>query len=442
MFRKNYRDVSPDKLGFFARLNGLVNLYTSLGTWKARTEQYNYNLSTRLSDYTINAMLKDSPLCRKIVSAIVNDALRNELDFDNENSEEISNKLNELKIYDYLRRTAKTARQTGLALAFYNVNDGLPTQFPVMPKRIKSVIPGFILSKKYISLMGSDLSGNPIDWQPGYEVEFYKIRNSGQIWHKSRVLECKGEYLSEDMLIDNSGYHESVIDINRKAILLYDVFGDSVSNLADNVIQEVLRVEGLEDKMKTGQRDKIFNMLQTVMMSKSIVNKMVVDKKDEFAYHSANLSGYKDISQIVKEYAAMSSGIPITKLFGVSPSGSIGSQSGSYEEKNWIMDVDNYQAEELKPEFEKVLSWIKPLLKMSESEKILFTFPSLAPVDRKTEAEIRNIQASTDAIYIDKNIVSREEIRNSRFSGKWNINTQIDLSKLPDNNDSDNKDNE
>lgn len=426
MFLSKKIDVSPEKQGLIARLNNLVNLYTGLGTWKARTEQYNYFQSSRLTDYTLNSMIKDSPLCRKIVSAIVNDALRKNIEFDHEISDEISNKFNELKVFDFLKRTAKTGRQTGLACAFFNVNDGLPSEYPVIPKRIKSVFPGFILSKSYLLPMARSIEGKPIDWKSGYEVEYYKIRNTGEIWHKSRLLICQGEYLSEDMLNDNLGFYESVIDVNRKAILLYDVFGDSVSNLADNVIQEVLRVEGLEDKMKSGQQQKIFNMLQTILLSKSVVKKMVIDKKDEFQYHSANMSGYKEISEIVKEYASMSSGIPISKLFGVSPSASIGSQSGGYEEKNWAIDVENFQ-DELKTEIDKALTWIKILLGIPEKEVIIYSFPALFPVDSKTESEIRKNQAETDVKYIEKGVITPEEVALSRFKGKWSMNTQIDI---------------
>ena len=213
--------------------------------------------------------------------------------------------------------------------------------------------------------------------------------------------------------------------MNRKAILLCEIFRDSISNVTDSAIQEVLKIEGLENKLKK-KDNTVFNMLQAIMMGKSTVNKLVLSKNDEFQYHSANLTGYEKIREIVESEASMSSRIPISKLFGKSPSASIGSQSGGYEEKLWINEVETYQ-KDLGNEIKKAIEWIKPLFKISQDEIIIFSFPSLYPIDPKTDAEIRKIQSETDKNYIDKGVVKPEEVALSRFKGKWSMNTQINL---------------
>ncbi len=412
------------------RLNSFVNEITGLGTWKDKTTQYKFMHTQRISYESINSMYRDSAIARNIVDSKVDDSLRNDIDIDHEISDSIINKLNELKVFDLLKRAGKTARQTGGALVFFHINDGNLSDIPVNHKKIREVKIGFVLSKYSYIPMAADKDGNPIMWFYGAEIEFYKIQSSThifQIWHKSRVLELKGGYAGEEALNENNGIYESYIDLNRKAILLCEIFRDSISNVADSAIQEVIRIEGLEAKLKK-KDNSVFNMLQAVMMGKSTVNKLVLSKNDEFQYHSANLSGYEKIREIVESEASMSSRIPISKLFGKSPSASIGSQSGGYEEKLWINEVQSYQ-KDLSIEIKKVIDWIKPLLKLPQDEIIIFTFPSLYPIDPKTDAEIRKIQSETDKNYLEKGVVKPEEVALSRFKGKWSMNTQIDLAE-------------
>jgi len=410
------------------RLNSFVNEITGLGTWKDKTTQYKFMNTQRISYESINAMYRDSAITRNIIDSIVDDSLKNDIDIDHEISDSIINKLNEIKLFNLLKRAGKTARQTGGAVIFFHVNDGNLPEIPVNHKRIKEVKAGFILSKYSFTPMTSDKDGKAIDWFYGAEIEFYKIKsNTGvfQIWHKSRVLELKGGYAGEEALNENNGIYESLIDLNRKAILLCEIFRDSISNVTDSAIQEVLKIEGLENKLKK-KDNTVFNMLQAIMMGKSTVNKLVLSKNDEFQYHSANLTGYEKIREIVESEASMSSRIPISKLFGKSPSASIGSQSGGYEEKLWINEVETYQ-KDLGNEIKKAIEWIKPLFKISQDEIIIFSFPSLYPIDPKTDAEIRKIQSETDKNYIDKGVVKPEEVALSRFKGKWSMNTQINL---------------
>lgn len=412
------------------KFNSFVNLFTGLGTWKARQQQYSFVEDARLDEVTTKSMYKDSPLTRRIVNAIIDDAMRKGIDFDHERSDEVIALFRKLKGANRLRRACKTGRQTGIGLAFYHVNDGQTPDMPVNHKRIKSVTPGFVLGKKDVTPMITGPDGKPAEWIEGAEIEYYKIEGSNgfQIWHCSRVLEARGEYVGEDNLNTNNGIYESVIDLNRKAVILYEVFGDSVTNLTENIIQEVLMIEGLEDKLKgKGKKEQLQEVLQSLMISKSSINKLVIDKKWQFEYNSANVNGYEKIGEITETNASMSSGIPIPKLFGKSPAASIGSQAGGYEEKLWINDVESYQENELKPEIDKLIGWIKALLKIPEAEIIIYSFPPLFPIDPKTDSEIRKNQSETDRNYIDSGVVKKEEVAVSRFKGKWSPNTQINI---------------
>ena len=163
---------------FRLRLNSFVNELTGLNTWKDRNTQYNFRPRERLTIESIIAMYHDSPIARKMVNCIVDDALRKNIEIDHEISDEILNELNRLKLFSLLKRACKSAREKGGALVFYHVNDGNLTEFAVNHKRIKEVKVGFILSKESYEPMTADKDGKPIDWFEGAEIEFYKIKFS------------------------------------------------------------------------------------------------------------------------------------------------------------------------------------------------------------------------------------------------------------------------
>ena len=414
------------------KFDSFVSILSKLNTANDRKNSYSFQKDTRLSHYTRLGMYKDNAITRVIINSLVDDSLKKDIVIDHKKRDEIVNKLKELKIKEWLKRTAKEARITGFAGCFFMINDGQPFSAPVDYEKIRDIKPLYVLNREYITPLSASIQNPliPTALQNNQEIEFYQVsQGNTEIWHKSRVVVFHGEYSGEEERNNNRGFYESVIDGFRKQILLYDLVNDSVSTLADSAIQEILSIEGLESKIGSNP-DDVLKQVMGMMLGKSVVGKLLIDAQDKFESHSANFTGYKEIEQIAKNYLSASTGIPKTKLFGDSPSGSIGSQTGSYEEDIWKDKVETYQTDEISPEFDKIMSWIKPLLSIPKDEIVLYKFPSLYPMTPLQEAQIRSTQANVDVAYINAKVLRPETVALSRFEGEYTTNTVIDDKNL------------
>lgn len=401
------------------KFDGFSNVMSGLGTAIDRKTQYDFIGEPRLSIQTKQSMLRSSGATRVIAYELVNDAFKLPLKINNDRFEEINKLIEKFNLYKLMSRAAKQGRTSGTAVLLWQINDGQSFDMPVIPERIKSIEPLIILSKEHLVPLSldPDTKDRPYSvWIQGTEPEYYYTYHTqqnlqGTLFHKSRVMIFEGEYAGEDNLNNNNSFPESVIDVNKLAILLYELVVGSVSTLADSAIQEIIKLEGLNRDLDGNRDEELLKKLLLIMTGKSVVKKIALDKEDEYEYHSANFTGYEKIEQIAKTFISMSSKTPISKFFGESPSASIGSQAGSYEESLWYSRVEEYQTEQLKPNFDKFFTWIKALLNIPVKEIIAYNFPSIKPVDAKTESDINNKDADTLIKYIDKGLITVEEGR-------------------------------
>ena len=111
--------------------------------------------------------------------------------------------------------------------------------------------------------------------------------------------------------------------------------------------------------------------------------------------------------------------MPHSMLFGT-PTGGAFSESGASDRYEWASNVASYQRSEFLPNHTELLR-LSCLAKDSPTrggypEDLSIEYPSILQLTAKEKAEIRKIHAETDAIYIDKLVLSPLEAR-ERFAG-------------------------
>lgn len=398
--------------------DGLTNVYSGFGTEKDRKEQYTFTPDRRIDQYSLAAFYKDSALMGNIINSLVEDALSEVVTINHEKSELFYNYFKDvLNAYDWIERAWKTARENGGAVLLWHINDGQEPIMPVNHEKIKEIKPLFIIPKFFLNPLSVDHI-NPLQplgyWIRGTIPEWYTISHdqiSGVTYHKSRLMVFNGEYRGEKNLAETNSFGEATPDLNKRAVLLYEIIVGSLSTIADSIIQEVIKFDNFQNDLEAERDEEILHKLITIFLGKSVVNKIAIDKEDEFQYHSANVSGYKDLENIAKSYVSMSSKTPITKLFGESPSASIGSQSGGYEADLWNSDVKNARNKVLLPNLIKLINWLKPLLGFKQTEIVPLSFKSLIVLDPKTEAEVNKLEMEMFEKYLTMGIFTKDEIR-------------------------------
>ena len=69
---------------------------------------------------------------------------------------------------------------------------------------------------------------------------------------------------------------------------------------------------------------------------------------------------------------------------------------------------------------------------LPKGEKIAVTYNPLYPMDSTQEADVRYKIAQADAVYIDRGVLSQDEVRANRFLGGYKLDTSVDTDAAPD----------
>lgn len=245
--------------------------------------------------------------------------------------------------------------------------------------------------------------------------------------HESRLLIFPGMRVSKQLTGNNSGWGDSKFTAMINVLRDFNAAWDGTGLMIQNFGQEVIKMQGLAELIATDNGTMLLrNRLQAMQLSKSSLKALVLDSEDEWARDTAPLSG---LSSVLQDYmgrmSSASGGIPVTKLFGISPGGL--NSSGESDINQWDDRIKSMQEERVLPPLTK-LTRILLAADRTKCEEWQIVFRALRQQTDKEKAETRLIVAQTDAVYINTGVASAEEIALSRFSGDtYSMETVIDF---------------
>ena len=241
--------------------------------------------------------------------------------------------------------------------------------------------------------------------------------------HTDRVLRFDGIALErQDRMQSSNGYPGSGDSIY---VRLYDdiVRQGLVEGAMATLISEfnigMMVIKGLRGMLASDQTDEMVNRLIAMNMGKSIANMIPVDEGESFERRSITVAGLPDIYDRLAQSLASAAEQSMTEFFGQTPGGlSTDDKSGRISRDNVIYARQN---DKLRPAIE----YLAMLITKNRSVPELIFNPLTTP-DEVDAAGIRKTQAETDKINVELGIVSKKEVRESRFGG-WSYSTETTL---------------
>ena len=228
----------------------------------------------------------------------------------------------------------------------------------------------------------------------------------------------------------------------------YDGFGDSVYQRAWPVLRDfggawdstgtiltdfasgVIKMKGLAELLATSGEDgasTVQQRLRVLNMSKSTINAALVDADlEDYSRQSTPVSG---LAELLREYlprlSSACGGIPITRLFGMSPGGL--NSTGEHDLKQWDDRVKALQEKKVIPLLEQITRLIlRSLGKDPEETKWTIEARPLRNPTGLERAQERYQIAQTDKVYYDMQVLSEEDIADSRWGGdRYSAETKI-----------------
>jgi len=248
--------------------------------------------------------------------------------------------------------------------------------------------------------------------------------------HYTRLIRFDGSRLPRRQFIQNTYWHDSILNKLHDAIRDYQNAFASASALVLDFAQAVYKIKNLADIVGAPDGIEILERrIAIVERSRSILRAALVDAdKEDFERKSTTLAGLPDtLDKLARKFSA-STEYPHTILLNESPGGNLGG-TGESEKRDYEDVVRGAQLAVLKPRLKQFFN----LLFLSREgptkgrlEPYDIEFNTLRQLSQAEKLEARERQAKIDQIYINTGVVDSTEVALSRYgTGEYSFETEI-----------------
>lgn len=206
----------------------------------------------------------------------------------------------------------------------------------------------------------------------------------------------------------------------------------SVSDLLNAFSVMVLKTD-MDGVLQSGDAEGIAQFFARVdLFNKTRSNRgtFVVDKNaEDFSNVSVPLSGIDKLLAQSQEQMASVSGIPLTILLGITPSGLNASSEGEF--RAFYDGVIAYLEKVAGPCVRTLVDVVQLSLFGEIDPEIGFQFVPLWEMSDKDKADIRKSDAEAHGAYIDRGVVDADEVRQCLANDESSLYSGVDLSGPP-----------
>lgn len=360
----------------------------------------------KLSDQQLALMYRNL-IVRRIVTLVVDDAIKNFIEVEGDQDECIVQELEALFIPEKLTEALYWDRLFGMSVALILADDGQELDQPINLKRLRRVSGIEVFDKRSVMEDSASLYYDTDVRDVNFgKAEYYTITPpNGNLFkvHRSRLLIFDGETLPKLERIANNGAGLSCLDGIPAAINRVKTSMDKTIDIMDKVSTSLLKLQGLSNVLQTEEGTKaVIKRLDLIDYSRRLNGSVAIDKDDEYAVFNIPLGGLTDIIQEMEQYVCAVTGYPFTKLFGRSPAGM--NATGQSDMQIYYDKVKSYQKRKLRP----ALEYLVKLIQLSsegptqgkELEKWSIKFKALQQLDDLEQANVDKTQAEVRAAVV------------------------------------------
>lgn len=360
----------------------------------------------KLSDQQLALMYRNL-IVRRIVTLVVDDAIKNFIEIEGDQDKCIVQELEALFIPEKLTEALYWDRLFGMSVALILADDGQELDKPINLKRLRRVSGIEVFDKRSVMEDSASLYYDTDVRDVNFgKAEYYTITPpNGNLFkvHRSRLWIFDGETLPKLERIANNGAGLSCLDGIPAAINRVKTSMDKTIDIMDKVSTSLLKLQGLSNVLQTEEGTKaVIKRLDLIDYSRRLNGSVAIDKDDEYAVFNIPLGGLTDIIQEMEQYVCAVTGYPFTKLFGRSPAGM--NATGQSDMQIYYDKVKSYQKRKLRP----ALEYLVKLIQLSsegptqgkELEKWSIKFKALQQLNDLEQANVDKTQAEVRAAVV------------------------------------------
>lgn len=449
--RRRALDKAPELQPIRSRaLDAFSNVLARLGAGTPNLlEGTEYSLQRMSRDFnTLNALYRESWIVRRIIDVIPADMLKNWITItsglDPDVEKRLSLTLRRTQLIDKLKRGMQWGRLYGGALGVmlvkhqgYDLSQALQLDW-IMPGDFA----GLLIFDRWNGVNpSSELIEDISDPDYGYP-KYYTVTDpagGGSVKiHHSRVIRFTGNTLP---------FWEEIAEMQWGASVVESIFDElrKRDNVSWNIAQltfmaniRVLKMQDLGQLLAATDNESQAELLRTLEAQNMLLNNMgmqVMDAADGLETHQYTFGGLADCYQQFIMDISGAAEIPVTRLFGRSPSGL--NATGESDLQNYYDMIAEKQESYLRPILNKVLPPFIISTLGSLPDDFDFEFDPVAEPSDKERADLAkcgtdNVVAAYNAGLISQRTALKELKQQSERTGVWTNITDEDIERASD----------
>ncbi|MEO1763392.1 MAG: phage portal protein [Cyanobacteria bacterium J06629_18] len=331
-------------------------------------------------------------------------------------------------------RASALARQHGDAFILLGIADGRRPDKPVNKDAIVSV--------RWIKVVTKYQLSPEYYMNDSHNPEYYRLylfndklpddNGSGKtyndmLWHSSRVLRFSGDYLFDESLEDNGGYHDSIIQsmfnawlrweqgIQASSAMLvdYDVFTLGIKDLGEKFDSD----HNTESEIAKNQTE-ILERGRAINMGKSVIKAILHDLENELPGSvTRSYAGAENIMDRLENAFAAVSSVPKFKLFNEIASAGLttGAQAAAMLKAEWGVQNQSWVDDTAREPLETLVKYCQLAqdspTKGTYVESSEIEFPLNVVLSPLEQAELQKLIAERDKFNIESGLYTGMEAR-------------------------------
>lgn len=449
--RRRALDKAPEPQPIRSRaLDAFSNVLARLGAGTPNLlEGTEYSLQRMSRDFnTLNALYRESWIVRRIIDVIPADMLKNWITITSGLEPDVEKRLSltlrHTQLIDKLKRGMQWGRLYGGALGVMLVkHQGYDLSQPL---QLDWIMPGdfagLLIFDRWNGVNpSSELIEDISDPDYGYP-KYYTVTDpagGGSVKiHHSRVIRFTGNTLP---------FWEEIAEMQWGASVVESIFDElrKRDNVSWNIAQltfmaniRVLKMQDLGQLLAATDNESQAELLRTLEAQNMLLNNMgmqVMDAADGLETHQYTFGGLADCYQQFIMDISGAAEIPVTRLFGRSPSGL--NATGESDLQNYYDMIAEKQESYLRPILNKVLPPFIISTLGSLPDDFDFEFDPVAEPSDKERADLAkcgtdNVVAAYNAGLISQRTALKELKQQSERTGVWTNITDEDIERASD----------
>lgn len=259
-------------------------------------------------------------------------------------------------------------------------------------------------------------------WRTSARYNFY-----GKTVDASRVLTMCGKTAPYTLRWQLAGWGMSELERVIEDFNTYIRVKNVIYELLYEAKVDVYKFKDFATQMLSPEAEQKTNTRMQIMNAQKNYNSaLLLDKEDEFDQRQVTFSGLAEIYRESRIELASSLRMPLTKLFGLSSSGTTGGLSSSHDDlENYNGMIESEIRRPLRPVIKKVLNVLSVAL-FGDTFDLDFEFKPLRVLGAKEEEEINTSKFNRWLNLFDRGLITDKELGEMLSKDKL-IDSEIEL---------------